>query len=613
MLKKRLLVFVFCLILPISTYVQADTKGSLFFSTGFYNGIFFDESLHVVSDLRISRLNIIKLGVGWELSLGRGNTFLGLEAGYSSGSRFGGHGHVDYYPLTVTAAYAFPLGGIFYMGPSLKLGGFIMAGPEWADIIPLAGMRLEAELRNRQFPLSLYAAGGLDIFIPVTHNSSMLPVLEMGLRFSRGSLRRREGTALLNEDDPLPVPIGETQDAHAIQAVQATSGQVASGLAAAELVPVITPLVELTQVQPPTAGLPDAVPAAPSQAVLELIPELAPAVEVTQAQPPATAIPDVVPAAPAQAAPEVAPVVTPAAEVTQAQPSAAGIPDTVPVVPEQAVPEAVPVVTPAVEVTQVQPPAAGIPDTVPVVPEQAVPEVTPVVTPAVEVTQAQPLVAEIPEAAPVVAPVTEVTQAQPLVAEIPDAVPVAPEQTVPEVAPVVAPVTEVTQAQPLVAEIPDAVPAAPEQTVPEVAPVVTPATEVTQAQPREQVLLLHPNQMIVLDDGRQGILNSIYFEPDTAVLIESSRPILDDVGMQLEANPALQVLIRTYTALFGTPAGRLMVSMNRARFVLEYFSQNYGVTASRITIQAFASERLPELATDEFETHRCAELIIIVE
>jgi len=68
-----------------------------------------------------------------------------------------------------------------------------------------------------------------------------------------------------------------------------------------------------------------------------------------------------------------------------------------------------------------------------------------------------------------------------------------------------------------------------------------------------------------------------------------------------------------YAAPFGTAAGRYTVSLNRARFCRDYFIQNYRVAASRISFEAFGAERTPELATADWVTHRCVELIITGE
>ena len=87
---------------------------------------------------------------------------------------------------------------------------------------------------------------------------------------------------------------------------------------------------------------------------------------------------------------------------------------------------------------------------------------------------------------------------------------------------------------------------------------------------------------------------------------------MEEAGRLLAANPQLQLTLRTYTALFGTREGRYMVSMERGQFCRDYFIQRYGVAPSRITIEAYGSEKEPLLArTEDWVSYRCAELIIV--
>ena len=117
-----------------------------------------------------------------------------------------------------------------------------------------------------------------------------------------------------------------------------------------------------------------------------------------------------------------------------------------------------------------------------------------------------------------------------------------------------------------------------------------------------------------MDTSKQSLFAEIHFEPDTAILIESFRPQLDAAGRHLQANPSLWVLVRTYTAPFGTADGRFMVALERARFCRDYLTRNYGISPERIIVETLASERLPEnVVIEEWITYRTAELIMIVE
>jgi hypothetical protein len=197
-MKKGLLItFVFAAIFSASIYAQNDSErtGNLFFS-GSYAKKFINNSLHIIPELQILDLNIAKVGAHYELPLGPGLFAFGLEAGYSSGSRFGGSGYVDFFPLNVTASYAFPLADIFFVGPSLKFGGLYLVSPDWSRMEFMAGARLEAELRSANFPFGLFVGGGVDVF-PNAHANGILPVFEVGTRFPRGRL----GLSRQNEEE----------------------------------------------------------------------------------------------------------------------------------------------------------------------------------------------------------------------------------------------------------------------------------------------------------------------------------------------------------------------------------------------------------------------------
>jgi outer membrane protein OmpA-like peptidoglycan-associated protein len=168
-------------------------------------------------------------------------------------------------------------------------------------------------------------------------------------------------------------------------------------------------------------------------------------------------------------------------------------------------------------------------------------------------------------------------------------------------------------------------PAAPAPVTPAPAPVApAPSTPAPTAQAQvvppaipapattAPVIGSEQGRSITLEDGRQGILNSIYFEPDTAVLIETYRPILESVGRQLAADPSLKLLIRAYAADFGTADGRYIVSVNRARFSRDYLTAQYGISSNRfINIEAFGADKSPIYATSDWQSYRCVELILL--
>jgi outer membrane protein OmpA-like peptidoglycan-associated protein len=120
-----------------------------------------------------------------------------------------------------------------------------------------------------------------------------------------------------------------------------------------------------------------------------------------------------------------------------------------------------------------------------------------------------------------------------------------------------------------------------------------------------------PGRNVILENGRRGYLNSIYFEPDTAVLIESYRPVLHSVGRQLAADSSMRLLIRAYAADFGTSDGRYIVSVDRARFSRDFLNEQYGIALSRFSIEAYGADKTPIYATEDWVSHRCVELILV--
>jgi outer membrane protein OmpA-like peptidoglycan-associated protein len=113
-------------------------------------------------------------------------------------------------------------------------------------------------------------------------------------------------------------------------------------------------------------------------------------------------------------------------------------------------------------------------------------------------------------------------------------------------------------------------------------------------------------------DGRQGYLRSVYFQPDSGVLIETSQSELDAVGREMSADSALRLILRAYTTPAKTPEGRLMVSRERADFCRDYLNRRYNIASNRITSFYYGSESMPVRATeDDWESQRCVELVII--
>ena len=401
MCKNRLFAVVLGVFLTVSGYAQTNDseseypKAGFFFGAGISSGIFTADKLSVYSDYDITKLNPVKVGAYYELPLGIGNFFAGLEGGYASGSSFGGGGGVSFLPVNLNATFAFGIADIIYVGPSLKAGIMGLLGSDKYDFLPLLGAALDLEVRYKYFPLSIYGQAGVNAY-PTTNGINVLPTVEAGVRIPRGAFGSSGSS---------------TQTTQSSRTGAGTGGGSGSGAGGSGG----TGLTDGT-----AAGTGGGAGAGGSAGA-------------------------------------------------GASGGAGG--------------------------------GAG----------------TGTVTP----------------------------------------------------------------------------------------PVIPPVRTPFQFTPTGT------SRIITLEDGRQGLFSSVYFEPDTGVLIERYRPVLEEAGRLLTANPQLQLTLRTYTALFGTAAGRLMVSMERGEFCRDYFIQNFGIAPSRITIEAYGSEREPLSArTDDWVSYRCAELII---
>ena len=521
--KKRLLALVFGLMLSFSGYAQSnseaqpESKGSFFFSGGVYNG-FFSNPLVLLSNFEVRKLFAGIASGNYELPMGPGNIALGLEAGYSSGSKFGGKGDVDFIPFGINAAYVFPLTSFFYIGPRVRIGGLGLLGPDWNKVIFSTGARLEAELRSTGFPIGLFVAGGVDIF-PFAPQLATLPVIEAGIRFPRGKLKKSGSTGATKNKEPEPTPpVTPTAVTTAPSVPPPVEPQPVEPAA-------IVPATNVPQPEEPAPAEPAAIVAAPN---------------VPQPEEPAPAEPVAIVAATNVPQPE---------EPTPAEPAA------IVAVPEEAAPVEPAAIVAATNVPQPEEPAPAEPAAIVVVPEEAAPT--------------EPV----------------------LIASVPaETVPTEPATIVPT------PVTPTT----------------PPTIVP---PPVVPASVETQAQrpPLQGISGASQAQNIylILDDGREGVLNSIYFEPDTAVLIELYRSVLNAVGRRMAADSSLNLLIRAYTADFGTIESQYVVSSDRDVFSRNYLATEYGISASRFSSELYGSDRSPKYATEDWKTHRCVELILV--
>ena len=141
------------------------------------------------------------------------------------------------------------------------------------------------------------------------------------------------------------------------------------------------------------------------------------------------------------------------------------------------------------------------------------------------------------------------------------------------------------------------------EVIPEPEPIVDDRDYEREAREAREALITAIN---VYD---RGFINPIYFEPETAVLLDNYRPRLESVAQQMVADSSLMMLLRGYTAPFGTIESRYVVSEARTAFTMEYLIQEYGISPDRIIREHYGSDRLPVHATDDVVSLRCVELI----
>jgi outer membrane protein OmpA-like peptidoglycan-associated protein len=104
------------------------------------------------------------------------------------------------------------------------------------------------------------------------------------------------------------------------------------------------------------------------------------------------------------------------------------------------------------------------------------------------------------------------------------------------------------------------------------------------------------------------IVRVLYFTEDTALPVRLAE--LDAAGELLRSRQDLRVTLRGYTAPYGTQAGQLRLSEERARFCAEYLEKEWGIETERITVEWYGADRLPETSDGEEWRRRCVEIVI---
>ena len=93
------------------------------------------------------------------------------------------------------------------------------------------------------------------------------------------------------------------------------------------------------------------------------------------------------------------------------------------------------------------------------------------------------------------------------------------------------------------------------------------------------------------DEGIVISIENIQFAPDSALLMESEKAKLDRIANILMRYPDRDILVGGHTALAGTEAGRLQLSLERAGAVAEYLLGKKVRSPERMVIRGYGAEQ----------------------
>jgi len=93
---------------------------------------------------------------------------------------------------------------------------------------------------------------------------------------------------------------------------------------------------------------------------------------------------------------------------------------------------------------------------------------------------------------------------------------------------------------------------------------------------------------------------AVYFWANSSFIIEEYKPVLDETGQRLRANPALRVTLKGYTAPHGTEEGMTALSAARSWYCVEYFMKYYGIAEDRMSIEFYGADDPVELKSWEY-------------
>jgi outer membrane protein OmpA-like peptidoglycan-associated protein len=82
--------------------------------------------------------------------------------------------------------------------------------------------------------------------------------------------------------------------------------------------------------------------------------------------------------------------------------------------------------------------------------------------------------------------------------------------------------------------------------------------------------------------------HTVYFQPNSGTeIVALYRPLLNEVGKQMQENPDTRLVLRGYAAPFDTMEGQITISAARVWYCTEYLIREYGIDEERIRMAFF--------------------------
>ena len=106
-----------------------------------------------------------------------------------------------------------------------------------------------------------------------------------------------------------------------------------------------------------------------------------------------------------------------------------------------------------------------------------------------------------------------------------------------------------------------------------------------------EVMKIPDASVRISDEGIVISLENIQFAPDSPVLMPGEIPKLDKIAEILMKYPDRDILVGGHTALAGTAAGRMQLSLERAGAVADYFIAKKIRSPERVVIRGYGAEQ----------------------